>query len=526
MESGPNAGQVLMDLWLSILKVMGRTAIQQQLLIGLIACVLAWLLARWIVSRMRQREAAHTQALREQILADARTYLAESDSQDAHKPEKESTPPLNHPDDLAAHEEQAYFAMLLQDEKALDEAVNQRRGPGSRVRALVQQVLFPLLAIGFLYVGYVYAVAAGWYSGLIVDLIMLFLFYALYRLLLGIAYAVGNQETIAYFHHRLFGPLVFVVVLLLALDLVGDLTALSSATVLPLADGWLTLGMLFYVIFGFYLWIMGLSLVKDLILAAVGWRPTINAGSLDAGLTLIQYSLVAIGLFGALYVLQVNTAAIAAITGGLSIGVGFALQDVLKNFLGGIIVLFEGSVRPGDWVEIAGTEGAIDKLSIRSTVVRSFDNVEYIVPNQDWLNSTVTTFTRSSRLVRTRVEVGVSYNSDPHLVQALLVETAAQHPDVLPEPPPLAPLVNFGPSSLDFTVLAWVEDATIKGKVAGQLRLQIWDMLKANNIEIPYPQQDVHIRKSMDLPAAGTVDADRLTNLQEEERPQAEGRQS
>ncbi len=159
-------------------------------------------------------------------------------------------------------------------------------------------------------------------------------------------------------------------------------------------------------------------------------------------------------------------------------------------------------------------------------MVRSFDNVEYIVPNQDWLNSTVTTFTRSSRLVRTRVAVGVSYDADPHLVQALLVETAAQHPDVLPEPPPLAPLVNFGPSSLDFMVLAWVEDATIKGKVAGELRLQIWDTLKANSIEIPYPQQDVHIRKGMALPAAGTVDADRSTNLQEEKRLQAEERQS
>ena len=291
--------------------------------------------------------------------------------------------------------------------------------------------------------------------------------------------------------------MVVVIITLLILNVVGDLTAITSARVLPLAEGWLTLRTIFLITFGFYLWVMSLSLIKDLVEAALGRRAHVNAGSLDAGLTLIQFGLVGVGIFGVLRVLQVNAATIAAITGGLSIGVGLALQDVLKNFLGGIIVLFEGSVRPGDWVEIAGTEGAIDKLSIRSTVVRSFDNVEYIVPNQDWLNSTVTTFTRNNRLVRTRVPIGVSYDADPHIVQALLVETATRHPEVLAEPPPVAPLIAFGASSIDFLILAWVEDATIKGKVASELRLQIWDALEANGIEIPYPQQDIHIRSGV-----------------------------
>ncbi len=138
-------------------------------------------------------------------------------------------------------------------------------------------------------------------------------------------------------------------------------------------------------------------------------------------------------------------------------------------------------------------------------MVRTFDNVEYIVPNQDWLNSTVTTFTRSSRLVRTRVEVGVSYHADPHFVQALLIDVASQHPEVLDEPAPVAPLINFGDSSLDFLVLAWVEDAMVKGKVASELRMQIWDALAANDVEIPFPQQDLHIRGSAHLPIAGSL---------------------
>jgi potassium efflux system protein len=494
MESGANAPQVLADLWASILKIFGRPAIQQQLLIGLIAVGLAWAITRWITHRMRRRASAQEEALREQVLAEARTRLDELDRQDE---DERAAATSSTTDASAASEERLYYATLLQDDAALAEALAERSGAGSRIRLLIQQALFPLLAILLLYVGYVFAVVEGWYSGLLVDLIVLFALSFLYRLAFGIAYAFGDEAKVAYYQHRLFGPLIAVIVILLALNVVGDLAAVSSARVMPLADGWLTIGTIFIITFGFYLWIMVLSLVKDLIKVVAVRRSAVNIGSLDAALTLIQYSLVALGLFGVLRTLQVNAATIAAITGGLSIGVGFALQDVLKNFLGGIIVLFEGSVRPGDWVEIAGTEGSIDKLSIRSTVVRTFDNVEYIVPNQDWLNSTVKTFTRSSRLVRTQVPIGVTYAADPHFVKELLTETASRHPDVLSEPAPVAPLINFGASSLDFLVLAWVSDATIKGKVASELRLQIWDALKANEIEIPYPQQDLHIRSGL-----------------------------
>ncbi len=359
MESGANIGQVLVDLWASILKLLGRPAIQQQLLIGLVAVLLAWLLARWIIHRMHRREVDQTEALRSEIQAEVQMQLAEIDRRQDAQQDAAATPSLDEEpvENFVDLEERTALALLLQDDAALDEVVTERRGRNSRLRALIQQVLYPALAIVFLYAGYVYAVAAGWYSGLLVDLIVLFFFFLLYRLAFGVAYAFGDPERIAYYQHRLFGPLVVVIVFLLVLNVVSDLSTLSAARLWPLEQGWLTLGMLFTAVFGFYLWVMGLSLVKDLIQAIFGRRPNINAGSLDAGLTLIQYSLIALGFFTVISTLQVNTATIAAITGGLAIGVGFALQDVLKNFLGGIIVLFEGSVRPGDWVEIAGTEG-------------------------------------------------------------------------------------------------------------------------------------------------------------------------
>jgi small-conductance mechanosensitive channel len=156
-------------------------------------------------------------------------------------------------------------------------------------------------------------------------------------------------------------------------------------------------------------------------------------------------------------------------------------------------------------VDIGGTEGEVATLSIRATVVKTFDNVEYIVPNQNWLNSVVTTYTRSSRRVRTRVPISVSYDSDVHAVRELLLETALAHPLVLKEPAPGAALVNFGDSSIDFLVLVWVDDAKNKGKVAGELRFMIWDAFKANGIEIPYPQSDVHIRSGLEPLLVGSA---------------------
>ncbi|MEI2776512.1 MAG: mechanosensitive ion channel domain-containing protein [Tetrasphaera sp.] len=484
MDTAPTVFHVFVNFWLSLIKLLGRPAVQMQLLAAAGAVLLAWLLARWIVGALRRRQAVHRRRLRTLMVAEEQARLCTEVAADADADDDGAggAPPL--------------------DEDALNKAVDKRLGAGSRFSLLVVQLVFPVLAVLFLYGLYVYFVAQDWYSGLLVNLITLFVIYFVFRLALGLAYAFGSPGRVHYYHQRLFGPLFGVFVLLLIANTITDIDTLAAATVFQVENTWLTLGSIFVATVGFYFWIMGVSLLKDLVAAFFGRQTNVNTGSLDAALTLVQYGLIALGLFGVLQLLEFNTTTIAAITGGLSIGVGFALQDVLKNFLGGIILLFEGSVRPGDMVEVSGAEGVVDKLSIRSTIVRTADNVEYIVPNQNWLNSIVTTYTRNSRRVRARVPVGVSYDADPHFVQKLLIETARAHPDVLHEPSPAAPLVDFGASSVDFVVLAWVDDARIKGKVTAELRMGIWDVLKANGIEIPYPQQDLHIRSGL-LPPAG-----------------------
>jgi len=463
MSTPANLFQVLLDLWFSIIKLLGRPVVQAQLLAAFAALALAWLLTKWITRFMRRRHAARAEIVREQLIDEARLHLADAGDDD---------------------EEAEQYVLLLSDETLLANTVNRWLGWGRRIHLLALQMVFPVLAIVLLFGARFLFVTAGWYSGLLSDLIVLARLFFVYRLGMGLAYTFANESRVTYYRNRLFGPLVAVVVTLLVLNTVGDLNALASATILPQQEGWLTLGVLFLAIFGFYVWVMMVNLIKDMIRGMAGRKPSVDLGSLDAVLVLAQYGLVALGFLAVFKILQIDTTTIAAITGGLFIGVGFALQDVLKNFIGGIIVLFEGSVRPGDWVEVAGTEGEIDKLSIRATVVRTLDNVEYIVPNQEWFSSTVKTFTRSSRVVRLRLPVDVGPNADPHSTQQLLVDTVKQHPDVIAEPSPMAPLIDFGASKISFVVLAWIEDAKLKDKVSAELRLLIWDALEAHNIEV------------------------------------------
>jgi small-conductance mechanosensitive channel len=336
------------------------------------------------------------------------------------------------------------------------------------------------------------------FNGLIGSIIFLLWIYLFYSFLIGLIYAVGNRKKVRYYHTRLLIPLFLLFVGSRLLSSVVNLNALTSQPLLTLFGESLTLGGLLLVVVGLPLWLVATGAIRDVLLWVLSRRraeeQTRGDGSLVAALTLLRYLLIVVGLFVTLALLGLNATTIAAITGGLSIGIGLALQDVLRNFLGGLIVLFEGTVKPGDWVEVGGHEGEVENLSIRATIVRTFDNVEFIVPNQEWLTETVTTFTRTNRQGRTRVPISVAFGSDVQAVQALLVATALQHPLVLPEPQPLAPILDFGTFSINYIVLAWVADAKDRALVGSELRMMFWNALKAHGIQVPYPQSDVHLR--------------------------------
>ena len=208
------------------------------------------------------------------------------------------------------------------------------------------------------------------------------------------------------------------------------------------------------------------------------------------------YVVVAIGTLFAMSSLGIDLTTLTVVAGGLSVGLAFGLQEIFNNFISGFILIFERSLEPGHVVEVDGHTGRVQKISIRSTTIKTRDNVELIIPNSYFLTQVVTNLTRSEALIRTRVGVGVSYNSDPRQIETILLEVAHQHEHVLANPPPSVQFTNFGDSSLDFSLFIWTEQALQTPNLTSALRYEIWDALAKHNVEIPFPQRDIHIRSN------------------------------
>jgi small-conductance mechanosensitive channel len=235
---------------------------------------------------------------------------------------------------------------------------------------------------------------------------------------------------------------------------------------------------------GLYFWINATYGFQDVAQRVIVRRSHLHAGSVEASLTILRYVLIGLGIVVAMSVLGFNPTTVAAISGGLSIGIGFALQDVLKNFFGGLVILFEGTVRPGDYVEVGGKEAVVQKLNIRSTVVRTGDNVEIIVPNQDWLSRSVITYTGTNRRVRLRYPVSVPRSVEVGEVFQLLNTTARKHPLVLDDPGPSVSIANFNGANVDYLLTYWVDDAAKMGKVNADMRLMLLKAFECEEVPV------------------------------------------
>ncbi len=210
---------------------------------------------------------------------------------------------------------------------------------------------------------------------------------------------------------------------------------------------------------------------------------------------LFQIAIYVLAFLIGMNVIGIDLTALAVFSGAVGIGLGFGLQKIASNFISGIILLMEKAIEVGDLVELSdGTFGFIRKNSARHTLVETFDGKEIMIPNEEFITNRVTNWTYTNTKGRVDVLVGVSYNSDIELASLLIKESALEHPRCIQDPEPKVFLRNFGDSSVDFTLFFWVDDVT-KGRWEPQSEVMftIWKKFKDNNIEIPFPQQDVHI---------------------------------
>lgn len=206
------------------------------------------------------------------------------------------------------------------------------------------------------------------------------------------------------------------------------------------------------------------------------------------------------GLFIGLQSLGVNLSSLVVFGGAVGVGVGLGLQNVVSNFVAGLILLIEQPIRMGDRVETSGTLGDVVKIAARSTWIRTNDNVVKIVPNSDFINNAVTNWTANDPNVRISLPVGVGYNSDPERVRSLLLEAADQHPAVLKEPKPDVIFTDYGDNSLNFELRVWTaERAHAPAVLKSDLYFALFKLFTANSIELPFPQRDLHLRSS-DIP--------------------------
>ncbi len=192
----------------------------------------------------------------------------------------------------------------------------------------------------------------------------------------------------------------------------------------------------------------------------------------------------------------IDLSAFTVFTGAVGLGLGFGLQKVISNFISGIIILLDKSIKPGDTISLEGTFGWIRELRARFVSVVTRDGREYLIPNEDFITHRVINWSFSDELVRLDVNFGVSYDADPHEVSKLAIEAAMTVGRVEGSRRPVCWLTGFGDSSLDFVLRFWIRDPQ-QGltNVRGKVLLALWDTFKENNVGIPYPHREIILKK-------------------------------
>ncbi len=212
---------------------------------------------------------------------------------------------------------------------------------------------------------------------------------------------------------------------------------------------------------------------------------------------ILVYTFGTLGVLISLASLGLDFDRLTLIASALSVGIGFGLQNTINNFISGVILIFERSVRIGDWVVVDQTEGVVIKINLRSTQIQTWDEADVIVPNADMISSKITNWTLEKPSGRLILNVDVAYGSDTALVRKLLLATATSHPAVIRDgsvPEPMVMFLGFGDNALHMELRCFIKDIMEKFVVMSDLYFAIDETLRNNGIEIPFPQRDVHVK--------------------------------
>ncbi len=256
----------------------------------------------------------------------------------------------------------------------------------------------------------------------------------------------------------------------------------------------LTLDMIVLALLVLYLSIVGSWFIRAFLEAEIFPRQNIDRGVRDSIKRLLHYFLVFVGFIFAMSLAGFELENFAVLAGALGIGIGFGLQNIVNNFVSGLILLFERPIKMGDILVIDDEWGTVKKIGLRSTVIETLDQSELIVPNSQFISEKVTNWTLSTTVARVVLPVGVAYGSNIELVLKILHEAADTHPLVLATPSPSPIFVAFGNSSLDFELRCWIANIGSRLRVRSDLGQFVDRRFREEGVEIPFPQRDLHLR--------------------------------
>jgi small-conductance mechanosensitive channel len=240
--------------------------------------------------------------------------------------------------------------------------------------------------------------------------------------------------------------------------------------------------------------------------------------------SLIHYTLVFVGLLLAIGVLGIDLTKITIMLGALGVGIGFGLQQIVNNWVSGIILLMERPIRVGDYIQLASGDWAeVKRIGLRATRVQTFDRADVMIPNGDLITREVINWTFSDRFARLKLPVGVAYGSDTQQVLNILMEVANEDKAVVQYPEPYAFFNGFGESSLNFELRVYLVNSDIWFTVWGRLYQEIERKLREAGITVPFPQRDLHLRSVepavLDVGAAAEILAPQAAANPTEEEP-------
>jgi small-conductance mechanosensitive channel len=269
---------------------------------------------------------------------------------------------------------------------------------------------------------------------------------------------------------------------------------IMNLSLFNLGDSKLTIGLVLTLILSFVVLFVGAEWIRKLIVTKILSRYRLDVGTRKSIGTMVKYFLILAGIFSILQTNGLDLSAFGILAGAVGVGIGFGLQNITNNFISGLIILFEQPIKEGDRIEVGDVSGDVIKISARSTMIVTNDNISIIVPNSQFIDSQVINWSHNDRNIRFNFPVGVSYKEDPQKIKKILLEVAKNNGGVLNLPEPDVLFEEFGDSSLNFNLRVWTSEYINRPKVLkSQLYYEVFKRFKEEGVEIPFPQRDLHL---------------------------------